>query len=59
MEESMQANWRQVEHTLEVIAGRLGLTPQTPKRQQHPRRRWVLRYASALSGTDNLKIDSI
>ena len=57
--EAMRADRPHVERTIELIARRLGLTPQTPKKEQHAGRSWVLRYASALGGTDNLKIDLI
>ncbi len=57
--EAMRADRPQVEQAIELIARRLGLTPQTPKREEHAGRSWVLRYASALGGADNLKIDLI
>ena len=57
--EAMRADRPHVERTIELIARRLGLTPQTPKKEQHAGRSWVLRYASALGGTDNLKIDLV
>jgi len=57
--ETMRADRPRVEQAVELIARRLGLTPQTPKREEHAGRSWVLRYASALGGTDNLKIDLV
>lgn len=57
--EAMRVDRPQVEQAVELITRRLGLTPQTPKKEQHAGRTWVLRYASALGGTDNLKIDLI
>lgn len=57
--ETMRADRPQVEQAVELIARRLGLTPQTPKKEEHAGRSWVLRYASALGGTDNLKIDLV
>ena len=55
----MRADRSPVEQAIELIARRLGLAPQTPKKEEHAGRSWVLRYASALGGTDNLKIDLI
>ena len=57
--EAMRADRPRVEQAVELIARRLGLTPQTPRREEHAGRSWVLRYASALGGTDNLKIDLV
>jgi len=57
--EAMRADRPQVEQAVELIARRLGLTPQTPKKEEHAGRSWVLRYASSLGGTDNLKIDLV
>jgi len=57
--EAMRAARPRVEQAVELIARRLGLTPQTPKREEHAGRRWVLRYASALGGAGNLKIDLV
>lgn len=57
--EAMRADRPHVEQTIELIARRLGLTPQMSKKEEHAGRSWVLRYASALGGTDNLKIDLI
>lgn len=57
--EAMRADRPQVEQAIELIARRLGLTPQTPKKEEHAGRSWVLRYASALGGTGNLKIDLV
>ena len=55
----MRADRPHVEQAIELIARRLGLTPQTPKKEEHAGRSWVLRYASVLGGTDNLKIDLV
>jgi len=57
--EIMRADRPRVEQAVGLIARRLGLTPQTPKREEHAGRSWVLRYASSLGGTDNLKIDLV
>lgn len=46
----------EVERTLGLLARRLGLTPQTPSRE-HAGTGWSLRYASALGGHDNIKVD--
>lgn len=45
-----------LERAIGLMARRLGLIPQTP-RPTHAGTTWSLRYASALGGQDNLKVD--
>lgn len=57
--EEMLAERPRIERAVELVARRLGLAPQTPKEPQHAGRSWTLRYASALGGNDNLKVDLV
>lgn len=45
-----------LEKTVGLLARRLGLTTQTPSKD-HAGTSWSLRYASALGGQDNIKVD--
>lgn len=56
---AMRADRPQVEQAVALVARRLGLLPQTPKKEEHAGRSWVFRYASALGGDSNLKVDLV
>jgi len=56
---AMQADRPQVEKAIDLTARRLGLLPQTAKKQEHAGRSWTFRYASALGGESNLKMDLV
>ena len=56
---AMQADRPQVEKAIDLTARRLGLLPQTAKKQEHAGRSWTFRYASALGGESNLKVDLV
>lgn len=45
-----------LEKTVTLLARRLGLNPQTP-RKEHAAMSWALRYESALGQPDNIKVD--
>ena len=55
----MQADRPQVEQAIGLVAGRLGLLAQTAKKEEHAGRSWTFRYASALGGSSNLKVDLV
>ena len=56
---AMQADRPQVERAMDLTARRLGLLPQTAKKQEHAGRSWTFRYLSALGGESNLKVDLV
>ena len=56
---AMQADRPQVEKAIDLTARRLRLLPQTAKKQEHAGRSWIFRYASALGGESNLKVDLV
>jgi len=45
-----------IENAIALLARRLGLTPQTPKKE-HAGMSWPFRYASVLGQMDNIKVD--
>ncbi|MGI4791074.1 MAG: nucleotidyl transferase AbiEii/AbiGii toxin family protein [Janthinobacterium lividum] len=55
----MQADRPQVEQAIGLAARRLGLVEQTAKKEEHAGRSWTFRYASALGGSSNLKVDLV
>ena len=56
--ETMLLERPKLEQTIALIARRLGLTPQTPKKE-HAGISWPLRYESVLGQSGNIKVDII